>query len=200
MHLLLGYWYIYYQPLQMSIQLGYCFPSQDWHCSSDEYMRLKLYLIYTYLHKVFYESIYIFCTCTVSDWQCNRLWVQWFLRTTSSTIDPWRWASNLNVPACAKTCIVTQARSKDVNTWTVNHFHTHWRWTRYIRHTILSVTITELSATAKRYSLVIPPLYWFTTGCCTVADNFFSITDRSLWCTVQVYCTCNCIKWEFDII
>ena len=103
------------------------------------------------LHIYTYQciSLYIFCTCAVSDWQCNRLWVQWFLRTTSSTIDPWRWASNLNAPACVKTCIVAQARSEDVSTWTVNHFYTHWRWC--IRHTILSVTITELSATAKRY-------------------------------------------------
>ena len=192
--------YKYYHSLQMSIQLEgfcYCFLSQDWHCSSDQHM--KRYLIYTHLHRIIYESIYIFYTCAVSHWQYNRLWVQWFLRTTGSTIDAWRWASNLNAYASAKTCIVAQARSEGVSTWTVNHFYTHWRWTRYIRYTILSVAITELSATAKWYSLAIPPVYCFITGCCTVADNFFSITHISPWCTVQVYCTCNCIKWKFDI-
>ena len=161
-----------------------------------------LHYIYTHIYNYLWIYLHIFCTCAVSDWQCNRLWVQWFLRTTSSRIDPWRWASNLNAPASAKTCIVAQARSKDVSTWTVNHFHTHWRWTRYIRRTIWSVTITELSATAKWYSSVIPPVYCFITGGCTVADNFFSITDISLWCTVhwQAEYTCNCMKWEFDII
>ena len=88
------------------------------------------------LHIYTYQciSLYIFYTCAVFHWQCNWFWVQWVFRTTSSTIDAWssiidawRWASNLNVPASAKTCIVAQARSEGVSTWTVNHFYMHWR-------------------------------------------------------------------------
>ena len=142
-------------------------------------------------------------TCAVYHKQHNRFCVWCISFWTTGTIINCRWTSNLNdfaVASYLRTGIVAQARSKDVSTWTVNHFHTHWRWC--IRRTIWSVTITELCATAKRYSIVIPPVYYFTAGCCTVADKFFSITDISLWCTVhwQAEYTCNCMKWEFDII
>ena len=137
------------------------------------------------LNKRLKPLVIVLYTCTVDHKQWNRFCTRWFsLWTTAIHCS---WASNLNGCASApqhfKTSIVAQARSEGVRTWTVNHFYTQWIWC--IGFTVWSVTITELSATAKQwYCVVIPPVYWFSAACCAVADNFFSITDIILLITV----------------